>query len=1146
VKLNAELFVEDPSKKTIPNLGVAKVGEPTDAAGWAVLRYELASFVCDGAYERGLDRILSTYLSQVGSSQPAGWVSGFYGSGKSHLVRVLEYLWRDVKLPDGSTARGLVKVSPSVERQLRELTTVGARNGGLWSAAGTLGAGAGSVRLDFLSIVLNAAGLPADLAPAQCVMWLRDEGLLEQVQADIASRGLDWDMVLGNMYVSEFAEAILAVKPGWAPSPDMARQQISNQFPEPSDISLAETIKTIEKILRGVSSKEGKLPCVLVVLDEMQQFINEDPDRAQQVQLLVEACSVNFGGLLTIVATGQAALQSTAVLQKLTDRFTVEVQLSDADVEQVIREVVLQKRPDMKPQLEKVLDANGAEIDRQLAGARIAPTPADEEFLVPDYPLLPARRRFWEDVLRSVDKGGKAGQLRTQLKLVHEANARVASDPLGTVVPADFLYEVQAAGMLQSGVLLREIEQLIKEEDANGAEGVLRSRILAMVFLISQLSREGFADTGVRATSGHIADLLVDNLASSGKALRRDVPRLLEELRSESKLMRVDDEYSLQTRVGQEWSKDFRARKSSFASDIGRVAAARDAALREAVSGVAPRNRLQGVSKTSRAVVVHFGDVEPHPDNAIPVWVRNGWDLTEKQFNDLAAGLSTDSPLVLLYLPKSEADALTEALSDREAADETLKTRPRPTTDEGQAAQKAMESTRAMATEKLAGLVSEVLRAALVVQAGGNRIRESDIGRGLGVALDRAVDRLYPRFADADNAGWPTAWTRALQGNESCLEAIGYKGPVAEHAVCKALLESVGAAGTSGNDLKKKFEAPEYGWPRDAVHAGLAALVLSNSLTAEENGFPVTASQLRPNSVGKLIFRRESPPVSLATRLAVRQVLTEAKVEFQNNHEQVACASLLQRLSDLAIQAGGPAPLPAPPETGLITSLKGLKGNELMLAVEQQRDEIRTKIKLWNDLAEMRQGRLDSFSKAKRLVAQLQQGADGEPGMQLRAVESNRQLLDDPDPIAPIIATSSDLLRAAVLQQITQHNDAVQSAMEALSTDDNWAALSPEQQSQLLQQQQLRLEQEPALGSAHEVLAAVESRPLPSWADRIAAVAVRLGAVREAAAKLLEPEAFKVTAPAANLRSSAEVDSYLGQFRSYLITQLEQHKSLVI
>ena len=308
VSLNKDLFVEDPTLKNIPNLGVTKVGEPEDAAGWDILKYELKSFVCQGSYERGLDQILTSYLAQVRGAQAAAWVSGFYGSGKSHLVRVLEYLWRDTKLPDGSTARGLVNPPPAIQASLRELSTLGSRNGGIWSAAGTLDAGAGSVRLAFLSIVLKAAGLPADLAQAECVMWMRDEGLLEQVKADIASRGLDWSVELDNMYASSLGDAILAARPGWAASPDMARDQIFHAFPEHTDVSLDDTVKIVDRVLRGLSDKGGKLPCSLVVLDEVQQFINEDPDRALQVQLLVERCSSSFDGLLMVVATGQAAL----------------------------------------------------------------------------------------------------------------------------------------------------------------------------------------------------------------------------------------------------------------------------------------------------------------------------------------------------------------------------------------------------------------------------------------------------------------------------------------------------------------------------------------------------------------------------------------------------------------------------------------------------------------------------------------------------------------------------------------------------------------------------------------------------------------------------------------------------------------------
>ena len=88
---------------------MAKVVRPQTRQQWGVLEWELKSFVCDGEYARGLERILNSVLTNLSQSQqPAVWVSGFYGSGKSHLVRVLEYLWRDTRMPGGESARSLV------------------------------------------------------------------------------------------------------------------------------------------------------------------------------------------------------------------------------------------------------------------------------------------------------------------------------------------------------------------------------------------------------------------------------------------------------------------------------------------------------------------------------------------------------------------------------------------------------------------------------------------------------------------------------------------------------------------------------------------------------------------------------------------------------------------------------------------------------------------------------------------------------------------------------------------------------------------------------------------------------------------------------------------------------------------------------
>jgi len=395
---NREVFTRDPVGNRIPNGGVAKIGEPTSQPQWDVLRYELSSFVCEGEYERGLEKILDTYLKHLGKGdQPAVWVSGFYGSGKSHLARVLEFIWRDVEFSDGATARSVTHLPESISEKLRELDTAGRRGGGLWSAAGYLGAGAGdSVRLAILGIVFEAAGLPRRYAQGRFVLWLRQSGFYEGVKAAVEAEGRDFRKELQNLYVSPYlARALLSVYPAFAGSETEARSFIKAQYPSPDDISDDEMLDCISGVLE-LQSGGRDLPCTLLVLDELQQYIGDNADRTLRVQQVVEACTSRFGGKVLFVATGQSALQGTPQLQKLQGRYTVQIQLSDADVEEVVRKVVLRKDEAKKPELARVLEENSGEIDRQLSRTKIRPTEADSSVLVPDYPLLPSRRRFWE------------------------------------------------------------------------------------------------------------------------------------------------------------------------------------------------------------------------------------------------------------------------------------------------------------------------------------------------------------------------------------------------------------------------------------------------------------------------------------------------------------------------------------------------------------------------------------------------------------------------------------------------------------------------------------------------------------------------------------------------------------------------------
>ncbi len=188
---NRDSFLKDPIENRLVNQGVAEVVDPGTEQELRTLRHELETFVCEGQYAKGLDRILSTYLASLDrEEQPAGWVSGFYGSGKSHLVKMLRFLWADFAFPDGATARGLARLPEEIQAQLKELSTQGKRLGGLHATGGKLGAGAGeSVRLALLGIVFRSAGLPEDYAAARFVLFLKKNGFLEPVKKAVEQSG---------------------------------------------------------------------------------------------------------------------------------------------------------------------------------------------------------------------------------------------------------------------------------------------------------------------------------------------------------------------------------------------------------------------------------------------------------------------------------------------------------------------------------------------------------------------------------------------------------------------------------------------------------------------------------------------------------------------------------------------------------------------------------------------------------------------------------------------------------------------------------------------------------------------------------------------------------------------------------------------
>ena len=388
----------------------------------------------------------------------------------------------------------------------------------------------------------------------------------------------------------------MAVDPSFAASGADVRKALRSQFPPESALNTDETIALLRKVLQHVGG--GAIPPTLIVLDEVQQYISGDGGRAMEVQNLVESVSAELDGRVLLVATGQQELTADATLQKIQDRFTVKVVLKNQDVDAVVRRVLLNKEPAQRSTLESALAGVAGEISRQLVGSKIQHTAQDDADLVEDYPLLPSRRRFWESVLRQAD-AGRAGQLRSQLRIVHDANRLVANKPVGTVVGADYLYSAKHEDLNGAGLLLKETQRLIHEQ---GQKEPLRGRVLGLIHLISLLPTTAPGDIGVRATVDHLVDLLVEDLANDGTALRQEVPEVLAALAAEGVLQQDGDEYRLQTAAGRAWDEAYR-RHSAQLTD-SEISTERDTRLRAEVEKALPSTVPQGKAKVARKLAL--------------------------------------------------------------------------------------------------------------------------------------------------------------------------------------------------------------------------------------------------------------------------------------------------------------------------------------------------------------------------------------------------------------------------------------------------------------------------------------------------------------------------------------------------------------
>lgn len=1146
---NRDVFDKDIDAFSLENQGVAKVDEALDDQQRQTLRFELETFVCKGHYEEGLHRILESFADTLRKKHeaPPAWVSGFFGSGKSHLVKMARALWTNEAFADGRMPRDIARLPVSVADTLKELDTLARqRKVALRAAAGTLSQGEGdSIRKAVLSIVFKAVGLPSKFDEARALLWLHNEGIDSVVRDALAAKGRELVRELRDLTVStHLHDAILTAKPSLARDSFELGDKLAAQFPVSGDITQDEFLSYFKEAVSG----DGDMPVFLLVLDELQQYIADSADRAMRVQEVIESLTKGFNGRVLIVATGQSALTGTPVLSKLLGRFPVQVQLSDSDVEEVLRETVLKKKATATKPLADLFSPSGClgEIAAHLHGSAFAHRREDEGLLGPSYPLLPTRQRLWERVLATTDATGTGVQLRSQLRLAFDAVRKSKDAMLGHIVGGDFIYDEIRMRLRQSSQISAETANAIDKLDgAKDDRSRLKARALKAVFLLTRITGNSAQDTGLHTDAQSVADVLVDDLSGPSSALRGLVAAVLEELVEKDRLlMRVSagglDEYRLQTKESADWFAYQRGEEDALRSDPS----AYESKIREQLMQLAGEQvrKLaipQGASREIRRLKIHTDPITaPKAESDVPVWLRSDLDGTQaKEVLAEASRAGINSAIVFAHVALPRKDELVRAIITREAAERTLGHFGEPQTPEGQEARNALAKQKRDADEDVDGLIKQALEQAQVVQGGGQIVDEgTTLDDRLKKAGSDATARLFRKFNMVDTAGWGKALEDAQRGLTNALEKVGHAGAPETHPAAQEILSFIGSSSPKGSKLRERFMGEPYGWSQDAVDSLLAALFHVGQLRiVNASGAPWPAGKFIVRDITSSSFSRETAPLSNEEKRAIARL-----VKCKPDEAELRAPDFVTKLKDALARATGPAPRPEARPSELIDELSATSGRELVKRLAEEEKAATNLLTALEAQAAKITQREPQWRQLDTLLIYMK-GQPEAPALiaERDAIHDGRLLLDDPDKIEPLVNRAADTLRTAINKNFGAYRNEYDQCAKEIESAPEWAKLAPEDRAGILREVQLSVsENTPKLGTLNDLIESLAICSPQRWSEKRDAIQGQKTRALNLAAKKLEPKVQPITPPRRIVRTEGDLDAWMAEVRGAVLAKL--------
>ncbi|MEG2013777.1 MAG: BREX system P-loop protein BrxC, partial [Anaerovoracaceae bacterium] len=545
----ADMFVK-PIDRDIK--GVIKVGQDD---GENVLQ-ELDEYVVTKELAKHFRDFFESYKKSIsGNTDKMGvWISGFFGSGKSHFLKILSYLLENKEIggkraidffTDGNKIAdpmviGDIKLAGDLSSDVVLFNIDSKSEADAKSNKDAI--------IDvFMKVFNEMQGFCGSLPfLADLERKLSDDGQYGAFKAEFEKlNGQKWEDAREDFYFIQ-DDMIQSLCTTGVMSEDAAKN-----WCEKAADTYAVSIGKFADLVRAYCEKKGKNHHIVFLVDEIGQYIAGDTRLMLNLQTVTEDLGTACGGKAWIVVTSQQDIDSIVTVKgndysKIQGRFDTRLSLSSANVDEVIRKRILAKTKtaddtlmilyDQKESIIKNLIIFTDEAEKKLY--------ADRTEFAAVYPFIPYQFHLLGQVLTAIRTHGASGKHlaegeRSMIALFKESAMRFMQQSEGTLVPFNVFYDALDKFIDHTHRIV------ITHASENQHLNPFDVELLKVLFMIKYVKE-------IKGSVDNLTTLMVTDIDDDRVALRKKVESALSNLVLQTLVQKNGDEYFFLTNEEQE------------------------------------------------------------------------------------------------------------------------------------------------------------------------------------------------------------------------------------------------------------------------------------------------------------------------------------------------------------------------------------------------------------------------------------------------------------------------------------------------------------------------------------------------------------------------------------------------------------------